>query len=125
MLKTADGNWISSKEDIQQEWIKHFTHIYQGAQLDDGYLGELSTIQNLIPHISDEQQHSLAKQLLLKKSGSWCSKWEVSKPPARMEYPLCFIKNIGQWWEKISGKQFLTSSLRDISCSSGIKRISV
>lgn len=63
ILKTPSGGSVTSREDIKQELVRHFTDIYSGNHHEIDYWEELSTIQSLVPQITPEQRLELVKQV--------------------------------------------------------------
>ena len=107
MLKTASGSWISDKKDIQHEMVEYFNHIYQGIQHDREYWEELSTIRNLIPHITNEQQINLTKPVTIEEVKLVAFQMGSLKAPGPDGIPALFYQKywpiVGRdIWEAVS-----------------------
>ncbi|XP_010674016.1 uncharacterized protein LOC104890294 [Beta vulgaris subsp. vulgaris] len=100
MIKTAEGNWVSNKDDIHQEILNPFFRIYQGAHHDDNYWEELGSIQNLIPQITLEQQLNLVKPITLEEVKQVIFQMGSLKAPGPDGIPAMFYQ---KYWS-IVGK---------------------
>nr|CCA66020.1 hypothetical protein [Beta vulgaris subsp. vulgaris] len=61
VIKNSAGKWVSSKQDIQGEFLGYFADIFQGSQHSQEYWEELDGIRHLIPQIDLMQREDLIK----------------------------------------------------------------
>ncbi|XP_048494745.1 uncharacterized protein LOC125494904 [Beta vulgaris subsp. vulgaris] len=98
MIKSAAGNWISDQKAIQMEMMKYFAQIYQGRHHGSDYWEELSTIRNLIPQLSEDQQNSLTKSVTFEEVKLVVFQMGSLKAPGPDGIPAQFYQ---QYWSTV------------------------